>query len=518
MKKNSIVLLYAISWMNIFVAVNEPITTRLAPLTGDPFIVMVNSNGSSTPSSISFGNAITFGDGTNPIVISENSNVSYPIVWPTSGEFNFLSLNSEGYLVTAVVTQIGTNGNNEISCPVNGNIQITSVDNQDVVVTASGNINFASQQISLMGANEAIATALDANGSLITTNQSLTYYIGDSVDRNYMLIDNNNSSGIQLDTSNTGDNIYLSSGVGNIYLSAGSVVTPSASSMAILAINSNNEIITLDSSSSIICNNLTATGEVLLGNYSSVNNTGNIITVPTTGNLVLKTGISNNIVLDAAGNNSQINLSSASITAPGSGAPNIALALNSANNLVTTNANAVFMLGSNATNKLFITVDNSGSTGIVVNGPTYLKNAGFNLPQVDYTAALTINSNGQLGIVVSSAAYKDNIRDLQISRESFDKLRPTQYNYKTTAKEVIQIGLIAEEVFEQDELKDLVILGQNGMPLSVNYNALSVVVAQQLLEDRKINTASYDALSSEVESLKNMIIILKNELEKIKKA
>jgi hypothetical protein len=502
------------SYINFGKAVPTPIITTLEPKTGNPFIIMTNSNGSSTNSNIQIGNVIIFGDGTNPIIINANSSSAYPIVWPTvSGEINLLGINIDGQLVTTQVVQLGSSGNNEITCPLIGDIDIISTNNQNINITSSNNIAIVSNQISPLSSFNSILLALDDNGNIISTNMTYTYFIGNSISNNYISVDNTtNNNGINIYTQSSQNDITLNSG-GSLYVFSGDLTTPTGINTSLLAINSSNQLITVSDSTPGTFGNLTATGIVTLGNFSSVNNTGNLVSVPTSGNLLLESGTGSNIVIKANGSLSTIKVYGTELTAPTSGMPYNVLVLDSNNNLSTSNGSIISALGSTALNKNYISVDNQGSTGITLNGVVNLSNAGFPLPGSDNTAMLSVNSSGEIGITVSSEQYKENIRTLFINRESFDKLNPATYNYKKQIKN--QIGLIAEEVYAINDLIDLVILGKNNEPLSINYNALSVVVADQLLQDRKYNKKNIEKLLFMILKQQEEIEILKNELQLI---
>lgn len=108
----------------------------------------------------------------------------------------------------------------------------------------------------------------------------------------------------------------------------------------------------------------------------------------------------------------------------------------------------------------------------------------FPLPGPNETAVMTIDENGKLGILLSSIEYKDNIQKIVFTESDFDLLKPVQYNYKD--KEKVEFGLIAEEVFLLQSLKDaLVILDKDKIPLTINYQAVLMVLLEQFLIYKK---------------------------------
>lgn len=506
---------------------SQAVTTSLRPTSGNAFITMVNSNGSATASSVTFGNKVYLGDGTNPITIIANENSSYQIAWPTSGNVNVLGINSNGELITTPVYQLGISANNEITCYPGQDIEIKTTNNENIKFNAngSGNINFVAENLNTISAGSSYALALDINNNLITTDKAEIYYIGEPEAGNYIAIDNTGSTGITMNTSALGGPITLNAGTSsNIILFSNNITTPSTNAF-LLGINSSNEVITLNDSFPIFCGDLTATGKISLGNYSQINNTGNLIAVPQSGNILLEAGTGNNIELNAAGTNSTIKLLGTGITAPTSGNPYVALTIDNNNNIVTSNENFIYIFGNiTGSNKSFVKIDNELNTGITLNGIVLLKNGGYTLPASNNTAALTINSTGEIGILVSSKRYKENIHNLVIARESFNKLQPCTYNYINNNKE--EIGLIAEEVWEiKNGLENIVTIGEDGLPLTVNYNALAVVVADQLIKDREINTKNIEKILEYITELRNHIqkvekknSQLENQIKELKKA
>jgi hypothetical protein len=163
----------------------------------------------------------------------------------------------------------------------------------------------------------------------------------------------------------------------------------------------------------------------------------------------------------------------------------------------------------------------SNPSTIILNGSIYYQNAGFPLPANNKTTTLIIDSNGQVSTLVSSAKYKTNIKKINISEKAFNNITPSSYNYikehniKTNEK---NIGLIAEEIYKEEELRDLVILDKLGEPLSIDYTGLIAVVIYQMQQDKLKIANMNNSLNNEIKNLYNIIQELKNEIETLKKA
>jgi hypothetical protein len=57
-----------------------------------------------------------------------------------------------------------------------------------------------------------------------------------------------------------------------------------------------------------------------------------------------------------------------------------------------------------------------------------------------------IDSNGQLGTITSSLRFKEDVADIGNRSTDLMKLRPVTFHYKTDGSQLLQYGLIAEEV------------------------------------------------------------------------
>lgn len=504
MNKNCFIILFLTLLLLDNFSSSPTYETKMGP-SSYPFITMFNNTGSSgTPSSITLGNLIILGDGTNAVKIAASTS-SGLIVWPTGSNPAILGLNSTGEIVTTVVTQLGSVGNNEILCPAVGNIQMLTTNNQNIDLSANGtgNINIKSGSINPVTGNN-VLLSVDQSGNINTTDNTVAFLFGNTSTGNYITLDNSSgNAGINLNTSNVNQNITFNSGSGNIVLENSNIVAPiSPYTIAMLGINSSNQVITLSPTSPGFFGNLTATGAVSLGTINSGTNVGNQFLLPTSGNVSLSAMGTGNIIFTSDTGN--IQLLSSGITAPASGAPYVVLALDNNHNVITSNANDIFLFGSEGLDKNYIIVDNSGSTGITVNGILSLENSGFTKPATGYTAVLTVNSSGQVGITVSSEKYKSDIKSLDINDADFDKLEPVSYIYRrneSVKNPKREFGLIAEKLAKISSLADNVIYGEDGTPLSIDYNGVNIALIGQFIKFRKNTHTHFEQITTKLEKL-----------------
>lgn len=113
---------------------------------------------------------------------------------------------------------------------------------------------------------------------------------------------------------------------------------------------------------------------------------------------------------------------------------------------------------------------------------------GINGITVTGTAVL-VSASDQLGIAVSSQRFKENIKPLESTKVL--ELQPVSFNYKVGDDHSPQTGLIAEQVYKI--IPELVVLDKEGLPQSVKYNDLPVLL---LLEIQKLKNR-IDQLESE---------------------
>jgi uncharacterized coiled-coil protein SlyX len=99
-----------------------------------------------------------------------------------------------------------------------------------------------------------------------------------------------------------------------------------------------------------------------------------------------------------------------------------------------------------------------------------------------------IDSTGQLGTSNSSRRFKEDIAsmDHKVS-EAILKLKPVTFHYKggdtKKAHDTPQFGLIAEDVAEVNP--DLIYRDKDGLPLTVRYEAVNVMLLNEFLKEHK---------------------------------
>jgi hypothetical protein len=92
------------------------------------------------------------------------------------------------------------------------------------------------------------------------------------------------------------------------------------------------------------------------------------------------------------------------------------------------------------------------------------------------------------------------VGEIEIDFEAcIKRLNPVTWIYNNDIKETRQLGYIAEELFEVDGLKYVVVLDEEDQPLALRYDLISVYAVEVL------KTAL-----SRIELLENEISILKN--------
>jgi hypothetical protein len=99
--------------------------------------------------------------------------------------------------------------------------------------------------------------------------------------------------------------------------------------------------------------------------------------------------------------------------------------------------------------------------------------------------AVIIDSDGQLGTSNSSRRFKDDIKPMDQSSETILALKPVTFRYKNEDNngKTPQYGLIAEDVAEINP--DLVVLGDDGQPLTVRYEAVNTMLLNEFIKEHR---------------------------------
>jgi hypothetical protein len=148
-----------------------------------------------------------------------------------------------------------------------------------------------------------------------------------------------------------------------------------------------------------------------------------------------------------------------------------------------------------------ISLPNSSGTVVLIEAKAAGKfytgtTAPTNTTRLNYDGDLFV-TNFTAGTITetSSIKYKENIKPLNISLETINKLSGVTYDLKDKSF-VNEIGMIAEEVFEV--IPNLVTLDEKGEPNGIKYQRLSVILLEAVKE------------------LKDEIEILKQEIKDLK--
>ncbi len=201
--------------------------------------------------SIYIGGSITLGDSTNPIIISPNSTISWPL---SNLDINILGIKSDGTLVTTngIIheTEVGSEGYNQIICSPNTPILINSKapSSGDIIINVdpntNGNIKLFAKNINLTPGMTVLA--VDPNNNIITTENSLLY-IGNP-QHNYISVNNalNTFNSITNNKTIPDTNITLN---GIVYMKNNGFLLPGLNQTTPLIIDSTGKIGILLSSS-----------------------------------------------------------------------------------------------------------------------------------------------------------------------------------------------------------------------------------------------------------------------------
>ena len=156
-----------------------------------------------------------------------------------------------------------------------------------------------------------------------------------------------------------------------------------------------------------------------------------------------------------------------------------------------------------------IFIGNEGAMGVEndtirigsTQGRAFLAGVAGVTTDVDDAMPVLVSSEGQLGTMSSSRRYKEKIRDMERASEPLLELRPVTFRFKRSfanGERPIQFGLIAEEVAEV--FPELVTYDDAGRPETVKYHLLSVLLLNELQEERRAG-AERDRRLAELERM-----------------
>jgi hypothetical protein len=100
------------------------------------------------------------------------------------------------------------------------------------------------------------------------------------------------------------------------------------------------------------------------------------------------------------------------------------------------------------------------------------------LPNCITPTDVQIETDGTICKGASSMRFKENINNITLNSSKLDNLQITSYNWKNDAKinKTVTLGLIAEDVYKT--MPECVTLDDDGQPLSVNYECLTIFLLQ----------------------------------------
>ncbi len=458
-----------------FVPNKKGIISGAAHRMRDDLISMKWSGNEGHAPTLHLGCNIVIGDAKNHITVSEHpGDWNDSIQWPggdtslCGSRFNMLGLNSQGHLVTAPVYLMGSEEHNEIECLPCEDIEITSRDENSIVMTAEsgGEIFMYSDDIGTMNSPWAVVLAVGPDGEVVSTNKPYVYVLGDAEAGNYIGVSNfcgEGPCGIWLGTGYTNQPIGIFSNEGPIII-GGNNISPNNSYNTVLAITPNSYY--EGDGYQIVSSNLYDV--FVLGN----NEGGNFIQVDNWG-----------------GNESYGSIS-----------------LNARNTSVSLDAD-------------YGNLTLSGNNRVGINGPLYLSNC-VNLPSQNNWYYLTVDSNGHVWVTdyhmpasqepLLTRDRKD-VKAFSMSKEAFAKIRSVAY--VNNEKNVCEVGLLPADLCENAELSCLVKKDEQGNALAIDYNALTAIIADLLIKEQKMNEDN----KKNINKLVKMMNEQKEELELLKK-
>jgi hypothetical protein len=512
-------------------ATDTIITTTLGPVN-----LVVNTT--KTPvdgnlyNTVTLGGTINIGDSTTGNISFSSSIFNAAVQALAPGEYLPLVVNNLGVLNAGNVTQLGAAGDNIISCQTSNSsgvphVTITAIESllglkRNILLTAAGDITLVSQSIIPAQSGSNVVLTLDPNGNIATSDANAVIVLGDDNiinQKNFISVDNSVSeNGIILSTASITsptNNIQLNAGLNNINLTFAS---SSSSSYNLLAIDTSGNLKELNPQAPLIVGSLTAAAQN--GEFVSLGVTGgNTFNLSSSENTTLATKAGYNIILESAGH---IEMLSTDLT----NGPTIAtvLALNTTNNIETSDKASKFLLGEYNPSRNYITVDNSTTnpSGIILNGELKITGLpGVSALAAGHTAALTVDNAGNVGIVISDIRKKENVRALEIG-DDFYAMRPISYTIKDKANSATEFGFSAQDL-RGTSCESAIIWGVDGEPVSIDYKSVFTAAIAKFFETRTLLLEKVSELESKVylkdlaiESLQEEIDLLKTKSQQLK--
>jgi hypothetical protein len=131
--------------------------------------------------------------------------------------------------------------------------------------------------------------------------------------------------------------------------------------------------------------------------------------------------------------------------------------------------------------------------------------------------AVIIDSDGQLGTTNSSRRFKDDIKPIDKTSEAILSLKPVTFRYKNEDNngKTPQYGLIAEDVAEINP--DLVVLGDDGQPLTVRYDAVNTMLLNEFIKEHRKVADLQATVAKQEKGMEVMAASLKEQAAQIQK-
>jgi hypothetical protein len=197
------------------------------------------------------------------------------------------------------------------------------------------------------------------------------------------------------------------------------------------------------------------------------------------------------------------------------GSNNVAVGWRSGDNLTTGSGNtfigdqAGVTEGPNVSNVICIGESGDTDGGQQTPNRAYIGNVHGVSPGSGGIQTVVIDNDGQLGSVVSSRRFKKDIKPMDQTSETILKLKPVTFHYKNKDKNdaTPEFGLIAEDVADVNPA--LIILGKDGKPLSVRYEAVNVMLLNEFLKEHK----KVEEQQTSIADLKSTVALQQKEMQ-----
>jgi hypothetical protein len=437
---------------------------------GTNTVVIANSPGQS-PNTVTIGNSstavntITIGGsftGSTLVLGSANNTVM-------NGVFGVTSSNPVPVTIDSVTGQLGSGSSSSGITTLEAS-DATTATGSTVTITASGNVSTTASgstlTINLTNSptfGSVTTGGVTSSGAINITSGSLTLSSGSiSISGGTLALPATTSSpaagymtigGTNFLSAPPGSNTYVGLGAGLIQSGISSTEplrNTAFGFQALSALTAHNSItdntaVGYEAGHALTTANVKSTA---LGSSAMAAATGNSCTALGYSALAGANTGSNNTIIGATAGSNYVNAEASNIliNSPGTASESNVCRIGSGTGTGTQQLNAAFISG----------IQTIGITG----------------------TAVLVSSSDQLGVAVSSRRYKDSIESLTNETDDLYKLNPVSFIYKENSESGRQTGLIAEEVY--DVMPQLVVLDKEGLPLTVKYHDLSVLLLNEI--------------------------------------